>query len=306
MINFVALDLETANGEGNGICQVGITEVIDGIIQPSKNWLVQPEGNKYNPINSRIHGIKPEDTEHCPKFPLVWEEVCPFLMDKIVVAHNASSDMTNLRKAFDFYQMGYPTFDYFCTYRIAKYVVRGCEHYSLDELLKYLGIEFWGHHKADEDSLGCAKLLLKCLEIEGCTLEELETKYNFHRGKFAPNTFVAQTAGKSDKGSNYNPLKNLEEHSGLEDKDSYFYGKNVCFTGQLTMSRQDLLQKIKDIGGIPTDKVTKKTDILIVGQQDERKVDETGMSSKHKKALSLMAKGQNIEIFSEQDFLNRI
>ena len=42
MIDFVALDLETANTTRSSICQIGLTEVIDGVIQPSRSWLVKP------------------------------------------------------------------------------------------------------------------------------------------------------------------------------------------------------------------------------------------------------------------------
>lgn len=79
MNNFVAIDFETANADRSSICQIGITEVVDGILQPSKSWLVQPEGNDYDPFNIDIHGIKPEDTENSPEFPDVWKEVYPYL-----------------------------------------------------------------------------------------------------------------------------------------------------------------------------------------------------------------------------------
>lgn len=36
MNNFVAIDFETANADRSSICQIGITEVVDGILQPSK------------------------------------------------------------------------------------------------------------------------------------------------------------------------------------------------------------------------------------------------------------------------------
>ncbi len=52
--------------------------------------------------------------------------------------------------------------------------------------------------------------------------------------------------------------------------------------------------------------VTKKTDILVVGQQDYRIVGADGMSSKQKKALTLLEKGHDIEILSETEFINRI
>ena len=306
MVNFVALDLETANNARNSICQIGITEVVDGVLQPSKSWIVQPEDNDYNSFNIEIHGITPEDTANSPKFPEVWKEVYPYLKDKVVVAHNTSFDMYALRDAFNFYQMEYPTFDYFCTLRIAKYIVKGCYSYSLDKVLEHLGIEFKGHHKADNDSVGCAKLLLKCLEMDGSTLEELEDKYNFHKGKFAPNTFIAQLS-KNHSLTKSKMLDSLEDHPELIDEGNYFYGKNVCFTGTCLYGvRKELLQKIKDIGGIPSDSVTKKTDVLVVGQQDYRVVGDSGMSNKQKKAVDLLAKGQDIEILSEAEFLSRI
>ena len=67
-----------------------------------------------------------------------------------------------------------------------------------------------------------------------------------------------------------------------------------------------MLQMIKNIGGIPMDSVTKETDVLVVGQQDYRVVGADGMSNKQKKALKFLEKGQNIEILSEAEFLNRI
>lgn len=195
-ISFVAIDLETATSARSSICQIGITEVINGELQTPKSWLVQPEGNVYDSMNIFIHGITPEDTKNSPSFPEVWKDVLPYLQGKIVVAHNTSFDMYALRDAFDKYGIDYPTFDYFCTLRIARYIVKGCYSYSLDIVLNYLGIEFEHHHRADSDSMGCAKLLLKCLETDNSTLEDLEGNYHFHRGQFAPNVFIAHLQNK--------------------------------------------------------------------------------------------------------------
>ena len=135
MVNFVALDLETATSVKSSICQIGITEVIDGKVQPSKSWWVKPKGNIYDGYNIAIHGITPKDTKNSPSFPEVWKEVKPFLEGKTVVAHNTSFDMYALRDAFDEYGIDYPTFDYFCTLRIAKHLIKGCYSYSLDVFL---------------------------------------------------------------------------------------------------------------------------------------------------------------------------
>ena len=311
MINFVAIDFETATFDRSSICQIGITEVIDGIPQTPKSWLVQPEDNEYDSWNIRIHGITPEDTKNSPSFPEVWEEVLPFVQNKVVVAHNTSFDMYALRDALDYNFMEYPTFDYFCTLRIAKYIVKGCYSYSLDVVSKFLNLDFEGHHKADNDSLACAKLLLKCLEIDGSTLDDLEEKYSFHRGKFAPDTFIAHLStakGKSYSGANYKDyIKTLQANPETIDESNYFFGKSVCFTGTCLYGvRKELLQKVADVGGIPCDSVTAKTDVLVVGQQDYRVVGDSGMSGQQKKAFQLLEKGNDIEILSESEFLSRI
>lgn len=308
-INFVAIDLETATHLRSSICQIGITEVVNGEPQTPKSWLVQPEGNIYDSINIGIHGITPEDTKNSPTFPEIWKEILPYLQGKTVVAHNTSFDMYALRDAFDKYSIDYPTFDFFCSLRIARCIVQGCYSYSLDVILHHLGIKFDHHHKADSDSLGCAKLLLKCLEIGKITLEELEEKYNLNRGTFAPCSFRANLQNKKHYPDYYQKdiIKELENHPELVDEGNYFYGKSVCFTGTTRYApRIKLLQKVKDVGGIPMNSVTKKTDILVVGQQDYRIVGADGMSSKQKKALTLLEKGHDIEILSETEFINRI
>ena len=307
MINCVALDLETATSVKSSICQIGITEVINGVPQESKSWFVQPEGNEYDFMNIAVHGITPEDTKDSPSFPDVWKEVQPYLQNKIVVAHYTGFDMNALRDAFNKYGMEYPTFDYFCTFRIAKYIVKGCYSYSLGIVCDHLGIDFGIHHRADSDSLGCALLLLKCLEMDGSTFEDLEAKYNFHRGKFAPGIFEAHHAIEKP-GVSYNEfIKSLNIKPYTIDESNYFFGKSVCFTGTCQYGvRKQLLQKVAEIGGIPTNDVTTKTDILVVGQQDYRVVGDSGMSNKQKKALKLLEKGQDIEILSEIEFLSRL
>lgn len=307
-MDFVALDLETANYQRSSICQIGITEVINGVPQKPKSWLVRPERNEYDAMNIYIHGITPEDTKDCPEFPEIWKEVVPYLQNKIVVAHNTSFDMYALRDAFDEYNITYPTFDYFCTLRIAKYIIKGCYSYSLDIVLDYLKIDFGVHHKADSDSLGCALLLLKCLEMDGSTLDELESKYEFHRGRFEPSNFVAQLSTKnyhSESVKDY--IKSLNINPDDIEEGNYFYGKSICFTGTCQYgTRKELLMKVAKVGAIPTDSVTAKTDVLVVGQQDYRVVGDSGMSSKQKKALQLLEKGKEIEILSESEFLSRI
>lgn len=71
-------------------------------------------------------------------------------------------------------------------------------------------------------------------------------------------------------------------------------------------TRAELLQKIADIGEIPMDSVSSKTDVFVVGQKDYRVVGSDGISGKQKNTMELKIKGQDIEILSESEFLGMI
>ena len=304
-INFVAIDLETATSDRDSICEIGLCIVNNGQVVDTKSWLVQPPGNEYDDFNIFIHGIKPEDTENSPSFPDVWGEVSPYLCGQIVVAHNTSFDMYALRDSFIYEDVPFPDFVHFCTCRISKKVFPNLYCYTLDEVCRELSIKLENHHRAGCDAEACARIFLECIKASGVdSFLELQKKYTFKCGRFADDYFRPQLSCAYSQ-----PLK-IEDIKGDPDKideGSYFYGKVVCFTGKcMYATRKELLQMIADIGGIPADSVTAKTNILVVGQQDYRVVGESGMSSKQKRAIALKDKGQDIEIMSEQDFLNFI
>lgn len=304
MKNFVAIDFETANRSRSSICQIGITEVVNGVPQKSLSWLVQPEGNYYEPRNIDVHHITPADTQHCPSFPEVWPLIKPYLEGKTVVAHNTSFDMYALRAALDKYELEYPTFEYYCSLRLARYLIKGLYSYSLNVVLYHLGIDFGTHHKADDDSLGCANLFLKCLDLAGCEIEDLEKRFLFHKGQFAPSFFRSQLSTKKKSGGS--KKFDYQANPDTFDEGNYFYGKTVCFTGTCQYgTRHEMLKLIADIGGIPVQNVSSKTDVLVVGQQDYRIVGEDGLSNKQKMAFQLLEKGNDIEILSELEFHDR-
>ena len=305
-LNFVALDFETATSDRSSICEIGLTAVNNGKIVESKSWLVKPEDNEYDSFNIYIHGITPNMTKNSHSFSKIWTEVEPYLQNKTVVAHNTGFDMYALRDALVLNNISFPKFDYFCSYRVAKYVVKNCYSYSLSNLCETLNIETLTHHRAESDSIACAEVFIKCIKLSGVqSLENLQNKYSFRKGEFDIDLFKTQRGINSS--SSKSAIKNIIGDKLQIEEDSIFYNKNVCFTGSFKYGiRTNLLQKIADIGGIPTDSVTNKTDILVVGQQDFRVVGESGMSSKQKKAFDLLEKGKDIEIMSEEEFLRNI
>ena len=301
-ISFVALDLETATPSRNSICEIGLTIVENGEVTNSVSWLIKPPGNRYDPFNIYIHGIKPEDTSNSPTLSEAWPEIHKYIEGKVVVAHNTAFDMYVLRDSFLANDIQFPCIAHYCSCRLSRKVV-SCYSYSLPFVCEELGIGFEHHHRAGSDSEGCARVFLNCLERSGVdSFAELEDKYDFRCGRFTENYFRPQLSNNTGKGGKSISVKDIQGDPAKIDEGSYFYQKEVCFTGKCQFAtRQELLQMIADIGGIPTNAVTSRTEILVVGQQDYRVVGESGMSSKQKKAMELKDKGQDIEIMSEAD-----
>lgn len=304
-LNFVAIDFETANEDRSSICEIGITIVKDSEIVESLSWLVRPEGNRYNPMNIYIHGITPAMTELSPYFKEIWPEVLPYLEKQLVVAHNTAFDMYALRDALNNNDISYPHFNHFCSCRAAKYVYPKEYSYSLGNLCLSLDIDYEDHHRAGSDSEAAAKLFIKEMEDSGVdSLTEFENKYEFKCGSFTDNNFIPQKSTKAHKQSEKKKNSDYIGDPSKTEEDNYFYERNVCFTGKCSYGiRDEMLQMIADIGGYPNIRVTKETNVLVIGQQDYRVVGEDGMSSKQEKAMKLKDEGQDIEIMSETEFL---
>ena len=71
------------------------------------------------------------------------------------------------------------------------------------------------------------------------------------------------------------------------DPDGPLFAKKIVFTGTLEcMPRREAFQATVDAGAAPIGSVSKRTDYLVVGATDLRKVGESGLSTKHRKALA--------------------
>lgn len=173
-LNFIAIDFETATAKRASICEAGICVVKGGKIVETKSWLVKPEGNIYSDFNIQIHGIQPADTKDAPCFPKVWEEIMEYLKDiPVLVAHNASFDISCIRKSLELYDLDTPEVDYYCTLRAARHNYDfDCN--SLGYLCEQFEIPEGKHHRAGDDAEMCARLFLREIKDAGwCSLSEM-------------------------------------------------------------------------------------------------------------------------------------
>lgn len=67
-MEFVALDVETANADMASICQIGVANFADGQLVEEWSSLVDPEDD-FDPINVEIHGIDEDTVAGAPTFP---------------------------------------------------------------------------------------------------------------------------------------------------------------------------------------------------------------------------------------------
>ncbi len=84
------------------------------------------------------------------------------------------------------------------------------------------------------------------------------------------------------------------------------HGEVLVFTGALEITRSKAAQLAATVGCTVAEGVTKETTMLVVGNQDARRLAGQEKSSKHRKAEDLILKGQAIKILTEGDFQNLV
>lgn len=328
-MEFVAIDFETANEKRNSVCELGIAVVEDDKIVESKSWLIKPPELRFNPFNISIHGISEKDVVNQPEFDELWDEIKNYLDGNLVLAHNASFDLSVLRNALDSYSIPYPDVKYTCSYIISKKVWKGLLSYNLENLANMLSLQL-EHHDAFSDANVCASISVKAFQkSEINSVEDIENKLDIAVGElykdgYKPSTIKRHEVSKrvqisSDskieelKQKEYSARINTEKTLCVLDENNQidpshpFYGKTFVFTGALqAMIRLEAQKLVLNKGGFCGTSISSSTNYLVMGIQDLRKVGEDGKSSKIEKAEKFLSKGAEIELISEDDFLRML
>lgn len=164
LMEFLALDFETATAQADSPCELGIAVVRGGVVREVRNWLIKPRQWPYfNPWNVAVHGIRPEDVAEAPRWEGIWEEVAELLDGSTVVAHNAAFDMSVLRSTLAVHGFKHPTFQYFCSVSMARKVWPGRTSYGLKPMCDMHGIPL-KHHRAGNDAEATAELVLRATD----------------------------------------------------------------------------------------------------------------------------------------------
>lgn len=162
MLDFAAIDFETANGRRSSVCSVGIVIVRGGKIVDRFYSLIKPRPNYYMDFCMDVHGLCRIDTDDAPEFPEVWAQVSDRLKGLTLVAHNSSFDEGCLKAVFDVYGMEYPGYEFKCTLRASRRCLKLRSH-QLQYSAAACGYDLTNHHHALADAEACAAIALKIL-----------------------------------------------------------------------------------------------------------------------------------------------
>jgi DNA polymerase-3 subunit epsilon len=303
-MNYIAIDFETANEKRNSPCSIGIVVVKNGHVVEKIHHLIRPKEMRFMPINIGIHGIRPAMVENEPEFDKVWEQIKHHFNENLVIAHNASFDISVLRKSAELYDIELPSFQYICTMKLSRNFYKGIENAKLNTVNDFLGYEF-KHHDALYDALACSNILLNISEELKCKdINEISKLIGVTIGTVASNGYKpSSTKGRILKISNR--INNPKKENKFERLEyDAFKNEVVIFTGKLnSMSRDEAMRLVRRLGGATGSSVTRNTTILVTNMKDIKDLRREEMSNKLKKATDLNAKGQNIKFLNEEEFL---
>lgn len=308
--DFIAIDFETANSSCGSACSVGIAAVSDLRIVDTYYSLIKPRVAGFNYYNVAVHGITDEDVKNAKTLDELWPEISSmFSTHTPVFAHNARFDMSVLSQSLSF---EIPDFIYADTLDIAHSL--GIKKAKLDNCADILHIQIGQHHNALDDAQTCALIAITGMQRSGCpsVWEYLASSSSIvirhyadltitHKSECAPVRKPAHYIAAAHKSRPCDISPTVE----IIDKSSCLYGKNIVFTGALSIERNRAMQIAVNCGATVKTSVSKKVHYLVLGEQDLDAVGASGHSTKELKAYELNNSGQaQIKIINEREFLN--
>lgn len=294
--NFVVIDIETTGLSPiyDYIIEIGAIRYENDIEVERFSSLVKPplcdDGSYIDDYIVELTGITNEMLSTAPTIKEVLADFDSFIGNSILIGHNVNFDINFLYDNFEEYLNKTLSNDFVDTMRLSRNLHITESHHRLLDLCKRYQLDYSSSHRSISD----CELTYMCYK---CLLSEINGTF----GSF--DAFIEQRK----KYSHGVHAKDIQSDNTDFDVTHPLYEKVCVFTGALEkMPRKNAMQIVADLGGINGDNVTKKTNFLILGNNDYCKSIKDGKSSKQKKAEKLKLSGQDIEIIPESVFYDLI
>jgi len=306
MLDYVAIDFETANSYRGSPCSVGLIRVRNGSPVAERHWLMRPPEavDYFDAFNTIIHGITEEMVADAPR----WRDVLPLIMefigDDVVVAHNAAFDTGVIRYACAVDNIAWPELRFLCTMILARRAL-SLPSYRLPFVVDALGGSLDEHHNALADARAVVDVVSGLADrrsvgdLDGLA-NTVGVRVGTMRGGIYNGSVAIQRGGL--------PTLSRVEINPDADPDGYLYGRVVVFTGTLfSMTRQIAWDECSRVGAIAQKEMSKRTNVLVIGDINESVLRPGAtLTNKAQKAFDLQAQGQAIEVMTEDDFLRSL
>lgn len=288
--SYIIIDIETTGLDPiyDEIIEITALKVNQDKIVDTFTTLIKPT-KPINPFITELTGITNDMVENSPSITDVLPNFLTFIKNETLIGHNINFDINFLYD--NFIKTGHEkglTNNFVDTLRLGRKTLKNLKHHRLKDLAAYYNIDTTGAHRSTKD---CEITYQVYLHLKSQIKKEYGSLEQFLRQN-QPKTFTASslTTTKTEFNTD-NPL----------------YNKYIAITGTLTkFTRKEAMQIILDLGGHCEDKVTEKTNYLILGNNDYNPILRGKKSSKLKKAEQLKLKGYDIEILSENIFYDFI
>lgn len=165
-MDFVAVDVETANPNMTSICQIGFVRFENGIEVEAQSVIVDPK-TWFDPFHVDIHGVDENRVRGSKSFAELDDWIRSWATDRVVVSHTHFD-----RVAFSqsYLQEGLP--DLNCNWLDSARVTRRAwpqfsqRGYGLANIAAHCGIAFT-HHDALEDARTAGAVLIHAINETG-------------------------------------------------------------------------------------------------------------------------------------------
>lgn len=282
--HYTVVDTETTglDPEKDRLIEIAAIRVRGGKEVGRFETLVKP-GRKLSKKIVSITNITDEMLKDAPAPEECLPKFLEFLRDDVIVAHNANFDVDFIYESLQ--RCGLPPLEnnFIDTLRIARYVEPDMDDYKLSTLAKEYKIPQSTAHRALADcetTMAVLQHLDESAKKQGIDFKQIQKRASFSKKRAA----------------------NVVQNPGLEKPENSLYKKYCTFTGELdTMTRLEAMQAVVDIGGFCRDKVSKKTNYLIVGTNEYGE-----KSASEKKVEELVESGLEIQTINENTFLKML
>lgn len=286
--DFVVIDIETT----------GLSPDFDSIIEFSgirvRNYhvvdrfetLIKPPF-PVSPFITELTGITNDMLEQAPTISEVIINIRSFLADDVIVGHNVNFDINFLYDAMMTNQ-GVPlSNDFVDTMRLSRKALPELDHHRLSDIAVALNVAQSRSHRAMEDCETTLACFVALRELVLSKMSEDEFSASFKKKTYPGRYDLSQITSEKETFDETHPL----------------YKKYCVFTGVLErMTRNEAARLVVDCGGFCENSVTKKTNYLVLGNNDYNPHIKEGKSNKQKKAEAYKLAGQDIDVIPESVF----